>query len=72
MSAIEPRLTADTTTASSVGSLGVLSPPPELEGTARVEGGSRGKEKMNGNMGVSTNQWEVGGGLNTYQDLPAP
>ena len=47
---IEPGLTANTTTASSVGSSRVPSPLPELEGTAKVEGGSSGREKTNGNM----------------------
>ena len=51
LSAIEPGLTANTTTASSVGSSWVPSPLPELEGTAKVESG---REKTNGNMQVCT------------------
>ena len=40
--AMEPGLTANTTTASSVGSSRVPTPLPELEGTAKVEGGGSG------------------------------
>jgi len=82
--AIEPglTLTTNTTTASSVGSSRVLSPLSELEGSAKVEGGSSGREKTNGNMqatihmnghghGAQTNG-RVGGGVNGVGSLPPP
>jgi len=84
LSAIEPgsTLTANTTTASSVGSSRVPLPLSELEGTVKVEGGSSGREKTNGNMratihmnghghGAQTNG-RVGGGVNGVGSLPPP
>ena len=50
LTTIEPGLTANTTTASSVGSSRVPTPLPELEGAAKVEGGGSGREKTHGNM----------------------
>ncbi|EDR06996.1 uncharacterized protein LACBIDRAFT_328432 [Laccaria bicolor S238N-H82] len=82
LSAIEPGLTANTTTASSVGSSRVPSPLPELEGTAKLEGGSSGREKTNGNMQVTLNtnghgyaaqsNGRFGGGVNGMGLLPLP
>ena len=82
LSAIEPGLTANTTTASSVVSSRVPSPLPELEGTAKVEGGGSGREKANGNMRATVNMnghghaahsnGRVGGGLNGVGSLPPP
>ena len=72
LSAIEPRLTANTTTASSVGSSRVPSPLPELEGTAKVEGGSSGREKTNGNMRATINTKGHGRGVNGVGSLPPP
>ena len=85
LSAIEPgsTLTANTTTASSIGSSRVPSPLPELEGTAKVEGGSSGREKTNGNMRATTihtnghghaaqTNGRVGGGVNGVGSLPPP
>jgi len=85
LSAIEPgsTLTANTTTASSVGSSRVPSPHSELEGTAKVEGGSSGREKTNGNMRTTTihtnghghsvqTNGRVGGGVNGVGSLPPP
>ena len=82
LSAIETGLTANTTTASSVGSSRVPSPLPELEGTAKVEGGCGGREKTNGNMRATMNtnghghaaqtNGRVGGGLNGVGSLPPP
>ena len=84
--AIKPgsTLTANTTTASSVGSSRVPSPLPELEGTAKVEGGGgSSREGMNGNKrattihtnghghGAQTNG-KVGGGVNVVGLLPPP
>jgi len=77
LSAVEPGLTANTTTASSVGSSRVPSPLSELEGTAKVEGGSSGREKTNGNMRATTihmnghghaaqTNGRVGGGVNGW------
>ena len=82
LSTIVPGLTANTTTASSVGSSRVPSPLPELEGTAKVEGGGSGREKMNGNMRAAINMnghghaaqtnGRVVGGLNGVGSLPPP
>ena len=79
LSAIEPGLTANTTTASSVGSSRIPSPLPELEGAAKVEGG---REKTNGNMRATMNvnghghaaqtNGRVGGGVNEVGSLPPP
>ena len=79
LSTVEPGLTANTTTASSVESSRVYSPLPELEGTAKVEGG---REKTNGNMRATVNMnghghaaqtnGRVGGGLNGVGSLPPP
>ena len=83
--AIEPgsTLTTNTTTASSIGSSRVPSPLSELEGTAKVEGGSSCREKTNGNKqattihtnghghGAQTNG-RVGGGVNGLGSLPPP
>jgi len=86
LSAIEPgsTLTENITTASSVGSSRVPSPPPELEGTAKVEGGGGSRrEGTNGNKrattihtnghghGAQTNG-RVGGGVNGVGSLPPP
>ena len=80
LSAIEPGLIANTTTASSVGSSRVPSPLPELEGIAKVEGGGSGREKTNGNMraaidtnghGAQTNG-RVGGGVNGWVPSSIP
>jgi len=85
LSAIEPgsTLTANTTTASSVGSSRVPSPLPELEGTAKIEGGGgSGREKTNGNMRATIHMnghrhaaqtnGRVGGGVNGVGLLPPP
>jgi len=85
LSAIEPgsTLTANTTTANSVGSSRVPSPLSELEGIAKVEGRSSGKEKTNGNMRATTihtnghghaaqTNGRVGGGANGLGSLPPP
>ncbi|EDR12089.1 uncharacterized protein LACBIDRAFT_323107 [Laccaria bicolor S238N-H82] len=82
LSAIEPGLKASATTASSVGSSRVPSLLPELEGTAKLEGGSSGREKTNGNMQASINMnghryvaqsdGRVGGGVNGMGSLPPP
>ena len=81
LSAIEPGLSANTTTASSVGSSRAPSPLPEREGIAKVEGGS-GREKTNGNMWATINAngnghaayttRRVGSGVNGVGSLPAP
>ena len=65
---------AKTTTASSVGSSGVLLPLTEHEGAMKVDGGTCVREKMNGNMWatINTNGYghavqtdgRVGGGVN--------
>ena len=82
LSAIEPGLTANTTTASSVGSSRVPSPLHELEGTAKVEGGGSGREKTNGNMRATVNtnghgyaaqnDGSVVGGVNGVCSFPSP
>jgi len=84
LSAIEPgsTLTANTPTASSVGSSRVPSPLSELEGTAKVEDGSSGREKTNGSMRATIHlnghghatqtNGRVGGGVNGVGSLPPP
>jgi len=85
LSAIEPgsTLTANTTTVSSVESSRVPSPLSELDGTAKVEGVSSGREKTNGNMRATTihmnghghvaqTNGRVGGGVNGLGSLPPP
>jgi len=73
-------LTANTTTASSIE---VPSPLSGLEGTVKVEGGSSGREKTNGNMRATTihtnghghvaqTNGRVGGGVNGVDSLPPP
>ncbi|EDR06988.1 uncharacterized protein LACBIDRAFT_328400 [Laccaria bicolor S238N-H82] len=83
LSAIEPGLTANTATASSVGSSRVPSPLPELEGTAKIEGGTSGREKTNGNTMRATlntnghgyaaqSDGRFGGGVYGMGSLPPP
>jgi hypothetical protein len=82
LSAIEPGLTANTTTASSVESSRAPAPPPEPEGTAKVEGSSGAREGTNGNMRATINtnghgyaaqtHGRVGRGMNGVGSLPPP
>ncbi|KIK04758.1 hypothetical protein K443DRAFT_675536, partial [Laccaria amethystina LaAM-08-1] len=82
LSAIEPGLTANTTTASSVESSRAPPPPPEPEGTAKVEGSSGAREGTNGNMRATINtnghgyaaqtNGGVGRGMNGVGSLPPP